>query len=535
MKDLTALVVTMMRDEYLFKCISSLREVYPDINIVVGDNGYPSKEKKIFCEEHGAKYFELPFDCGICVGRNMLVDRIKTIYTMVGDDDFFYTPGAKVNKMLEFMRERPEFDLIGGRIEEGGSVRNYQGFIDFYPGHFIYRSLELDKFKTADCGLQYKACELTFNFFVAKTEMLKAVRWDEQIKVAYEHSTFFIDAKKAGKKVAFTPDAIVVHKPPITKAITKEYHDYRNRKSDKERFFSKYNLAYVVDMRGRRDSFGREFLKQVDFLITTFKRRECLERLLFSIAKYYPEANIYVGDQGKIFDAAYYKNLWQRLFEAGLFQKPVAYNLPFDSGLSYGRNFLVKQSPNIFKLILEDDFIFTEKTQIDKMIKLIEISPEIGAVGGLVRQDGIDIHFEHRLVREGQILRHKGDGDDWQEVTGIRFKETGCVMNFTLFRKEVLADVKWDEAIKIQGEHTDFYLRLKETPWRVLYTEDVLVEHEHVQDSEYREFRRRDDFLKLFFKKHKLTWMIYLNGYALEYNPEKDLIIRHQRNAVEIK
>ena len=52
MKDLTFLVITFLRDEYLFDCIKSLRETYGyDCKIVVGENGYKTEEKRKFLGE----------------------------------------------------------------------------------------------------------------------------------------------------------------------------------------------------------------------------------------------------------------------------------------------------------------------------------------------------------------------------------------------------------------------------------------------------------------------------------------------------
>ena len=514
MKNLTALIVTFLRDEYLFVCVESLLTQYPDINIIIGDQN-PSKEKKERFEAQGIRYVELEYDCGLCKARNELVKLVNTDYVLIGDDDFMYTGTAKVDRMLALIENHKEIDLIGGRITEGGVVKNYQGFIEEYPGHFIYKKLE----STSDGVVPV---DLTFNFFVAKTAAVRATQWDEQIKVAYEHSSFFIDFKRAGYKAYFTPYSIVIHKPAVQtppRENHNKYKQFRSRKSDKKRFFEKYDLDYVIDMNGVRDTYDRSRVDEIDFIITVFERWECLEALMFSIAKYYPQANIFIADQSKKFVVKRYNDLYFKLFEAGLRVKPKAYGLKYDCGLSEARNFLFAHTDRKYKLLLEEDFVFTEKTDIPAMLELMESDPRMGIVGGLVIQDGNEVKFEHYLAKNGRTLHHRASGG----YNAQEYKLTGCVPNFMLMRANL--GVVWDDRIKISGEHTDFFLKLAETDWLVAYTRKSQVDHVKIQDREYKKMRQRDEFTKILFQNHDIDKIVYVNGHTIEYKDDK--IITH--------
>ena len=140
--DLTAIIVSFFRYEYLEKCLESLRKTYPDINIIVGNKGNPDNNKKMLCKLHKAKYYKLPFDCGVCVGRNELVKKVKTKYVLIGDDDFFYNENAKVDLLLDCCK-KTDYDLIGGRVNEYGEVKNYQGFIHKTENSLIYEKLNI--------------------------------------------------------------------------------------------------------------------------------------------------------------------------------------------------------------------------------------------------------------------------------------------------------------------------------------------------------------------------------------------------------
>ena len=78
MKNLTAILVTFLRDEYLEVCVESIKKHYPEIKVIIGDQS-PSKEKKKMYEGMGIKYYELEYDCGLCIARNYLINKVKSL------------------------------------------------------------------------------------------------------------------------------------------------------------------------------------------------------------------------------------------------------------------------------------------------------------------------------------------------------------------------------------------------------------------------------------------------------------------------
>lgn len=79
------------------------------------------------------------------------------------------------------------------------------------------------------------------------------------------------------------------------------------------------------------------------FIIHTFKRPDCLSRLLESIKEYYPNTPVIVYDDSE-----------------------------FDRGLSWGRNHLVSQVKTKYFLLLDDDFVFTNETKIERLVEKAE-------------------------------------------------------------------------------------------------------------------------------------------------------------------
>lgn len=245
-------------------------------------------------------------------------------------------------------------------------------------------------------------------------------------------------------------------------------------------------------------------VKSVDFLITTMDRYDLLDALIRSIYKYYPNANIVVADQSFDFDTEF----WFRYKDVKLLI------LQPDCGLSYARNMLVSNSFKKYKLILEDDFLFTEKTRLDKMLTLVH---QFDVVGGAVKKDGIRIPFEFNFLRKDDTLYQVPDGDDWQRYRGINYKKTSCVMNFAMYKREVFDAIKWDWDLKLR-EHQDFFYRLSIAGGKVVFTPDaeIIDNKSNSPKKSYEALKGRDEFWGVMMRKHGLKKVKYLNGSTVE-------------------
>lgn len=248
----------------------------------------------------------------------------------------------------------------------------------------------------------------------------------------------------------------------------------------------------------------------IDFLVTTIKRPNCIERLLDSLQKFYPNAKVTVADQNKEPHWDIYENYDINVLD-----------LPYDCGLSKARNEMLKVTSEPYVLILDDDFVFDKRTRIGKLLKIIKTDPKIGVVGGQTERRGSGWGFTHEWEIDDDTIRQVDDGDNWQEIKGIKCKETASVINFALMRREMFNDVKWDNRLKLV-EHSDFYLQLRETDWKVYYVPEVICQTIKSRDRDYLRMRRRKKFFKTFFKKWGVKRMINTSGRVKEWDFEKD-------------
>lgn len=228
--------------------------------------------------------------------------------------------------------------------------------------------------------------------------------------------------------------------------------------------YYKHNIQEIPDLDDRINLTNiicdnKTPLNDITACITTYKRVGCLERLVESIQKYYPNLKIDVVDT--------------------------------KGNLSWGRNELVNRCTTKYCLILEDDFEFTDNTQIEILIEILEQDEGLGVVGGEIINDtakrfqGRNMNF-FRGIMEYTIPQYP----DWQFINNIRYRYCDLISNFFLAKRECLINNPWDEELSLL-EHIPWFWTLKQQgQYKVAYTNLISIQHHKDRsDPEYNEKR----------------------------------------------
>src|SRR5947208_139 len=104
-------------------------------------------------------------------------------------------------------------------------------------------------------------------------------------------------------------------------------------------------------------------MDEVTIAIKTFERPESLKDLLVSIRQFYPDIRIIVADDSK-------KPHAPRI--AKIFSNVECITLPFDVGISVGRNAMLKRIKTKYFVLCDDDFLFYEQTKLEKFKKILD-------------------------------------------------------------------------------------------------------------------------------------------------------------------
>lgn len=248
--DLTIIIKTFERKDSLFRLLKSIEKTYKELKIIIVDDSKKSYKKEILKKYQNIlniEYYILDFDSGLSKGRNFLLNKVKTKYFLLCDDDFeIYEKTDLRNAYLKI--EKYNLDILGGSysnilapttiinilkiLKKPKRILNY--FFKKGESYLYNAKIEINGndiyidrkdtfyFKKEDVYIT----DMVQNFFIGKTESIKKISgWQpEEVKMG-EHSIFFIRAKQSKLKIGFLENFYINHYPEVTL----EYYKYRKR------------------------------------------------------------------------------------------------------------------------------------------------------------------------------------------------------------------------------------------------------------------------------------------------------------------
>ncbi|XP_019411942.1 PREDICTED: beta-1,4 N-acetylgalactosaminyltransferase 1 [Crocodylus porosus] len=198
----------------------------------------------------------------------------------------------------------------------------------------------------------------------------------------------------------------------------------------------------------------------------TFLRYDKLRALIASVRRFYPSITIVVADDSP---------QPERLVGPHLEH----YLMPFGKGWFAGRNLAISQVATKYVLWVDDDFIFTPRTRLEKLVDVLE-KTSLDLVGGAVREiTGYSATYRHKI----SIEPGGPEGDCLRVVPGWHHPIAGfpgCVVadgviNFFLARTDKVRQVGFDPRLS-RVAHIEFFI----DGLGVLHVgscEDVVVDH----------------------------------------------------------
>lgn len=250
-----------------------------------------------------------------------------------------------------------------------------------------------------------------------------------------------------------------------------------------------------------------ELGSRVTVLIKSFRRFECLERAVRSVRHYYPTVPIEIADDS--YDG---EELVKRVDQNPIVESirrmagVTWHQLPFDTGLSAGRNYLVGQAKTPYVLNMDDDWVFTPESKIEPLLDIVE-NGHADVAAACLRFDGSSVlnwcgHMSYRKGRDGAVLEITPLTTEWRVTrAGTRYRYSDLGHNCFVAATKTLKRVPWDDRIKIVHEHLDHYLSMHLAGLRRCYTVDSIVGHLPPRPLDYAAFRNRQDGERVFREK----------------------------------
>ena len=244
-------------------------------------------------------------------------------------------------------------------------------------------------------------------------------------------------------------------------------------------------------------------LGEVTAIIKTFMRPELVVRAVESVQKTYPEMEIIVVDDSGT-------DISERLSGVRYLE------LPYDSGLSAGRNAGVREVTTPYTFIMDDDMILSARSRLPDMLKLLEHGD---LVCGSMTMNRRVVNWEgtYEFPDDGglHLVKYRGPIN---KTAGIRWAPVDFGLNILMARTEFFREHQWDEELKT-SEHTDYFLRLREAGAKVVFAPNCIVDHKPHRTPAYRRMRHRKEFRLRFFAKYGFTYHLGYSGHRDVWKP----------------
>jgi len=282
MNDVTFIIKTFERPKTLGRLLKSIRQFYYDVKIIVADDSKKTSKNKNrrICAKYNTQYIELPYDSGLSKGRNEMVQMVKTKFFLLLDDDYIFIDKTDIFKLKNILLNY-HLDIVGGGWIEGENVRHFEGIYELEDGKLHLFPKFYDKIN--ECYF----CDFVHNFFLAKTDSVRQILWDEKLKLI-EHTDFFFRAR--GKlKVGYVPTVAIFH----ARETNWLYSKMRNRGPlFYNLLLKKHNLRSIIDIDGK-DCFAAAHKRSFSINILFFLKDKIYIFLLRPGILYHTRTRIY--------------------------------------------------------------------------------------------------------------------------------------------------------------------------------------------------------------------------------------------------
>lgn len=277
LRSVSILIKTLERQAHLKQLLCSIQSFGFKGPIIIADDSMKPYKTSILnqFEDLDISYIELPYDTGTAEGRNRMLEKVITPYFLLCDDDFVFDKRTRLPIMVDLL-EKGQLDLLGGVFRQhnrksrkgkyllklnelinqiGLALPSFQ-FYEYYAGFDIVGStLSVKPIVYQD---PITICDLTHNFFLAKTDRVKSFgAWNPILKGG-EHQNFFIRAKLAGLKVGTTRHCGVIHDQWTENSSL--YKELRGRGDEyKPLALSEFGIDKVI---GYKEALGEDFFSK---------------------------------------------------------------------------------------------------------------------------------------------------------------------------------------------------------------------------------------------------------------------------------
>lgn len=238
---LTAIIRTFDRPQALKRLVKSIRKFHPTMKVLVADDGIETTS----CKQ--ADCFRLPSEKGQAAAHNALLARVRTPYFLMLDDRAELHRDSQMPTLLELVTS-DRLDIAAGSIT---ACQTKLWFFTKRQPVAEHGLLEIAGDRLAliagsrSQGDGFWWCDLVANYFVARTDRVRAMGgWDPELRDDAREE-FFFRAHRHGIRVGIQPASSIWLWQEKAKASEDLVHDQLGIA------VAKMGLSQMTDLKGR--------------------------------------------------------------------------------------------------------------------------------------------------------------------------------------------------------------------------------------------------------------------------------------------
>lgn len=221
----------------------NIQKYYPGIQVIIADDS----KIPLSLDEPYLEIIHLPFNSGLSYGLNRALEKVNTPYVIRMDDDQLLTPYTRFHEQLIFLLQHSEIDLVGVLQYSAPKCESLDKEAQkFYCISMSNAPLPLLIPHLTIIDSNHVVVGKDSNVFIARTEKIKKIGYDDQIRMIDHHDFFY---RAAGKIVSvLDPTAFVFHRHNI---FDNHYQKYRQDVENDRLYIWRRNILMEKQKMGK--------------------------------------------------------------------------------------------------------------------------------------------------------------------------------------------------------------------------------------------------------------------------------------------
>lgn len=177
-KEITILIKTFNRYKPATELIISVNKFYPNLRIIVADDGILNQQMHYRKFRKTVQYYKLKYDLGLSFGRNYLVKKAKTKYVVILDDDFQFVKNTTLYKLYD-LHKTIGADIVSGKLDDRHAFGARMERLEEKKRIKIIEEQRPNEIDSTECWQTQRV----LNFFLAKRSFLLKNPWENRLKL----------------------------------------------------------------------------------------------------------------------------------------------------------------------------------------------------------------------------------------------------------------------------------------------------------------------------------------------------------------